>query len=45
MMQMFHHDFAKVDLGVAHVAMAKYVLSVSSISNVCCKCFIWMFQN
>ena len=34
---------AKVDLDVAYLAMAMlqvYVTNVSSVSNVCCNCFI-----
>ena len=81
MLQMFHLNVSKVNLGVAHVAMAihacfkcfiyfrrmfqifhldvskvdpvllmllwlyTHVSSVSSVSDVCCKHFFWMFQN
>ena len=51
MLQVFHKDVAKVDWDVAYAAMGysrmfqMYVLNVSSISDVCCKCFIWMLQN
>jgi hypothetical protein len=41
----FYIDVAKVDHDDAHVAMATlmfqaYVPNVSSVSDVCCKCFI-----
>jgi hypothetical protein len=51
MLQVFHKDVAKVDKNVGHVAMGYtrmfrvYVLNVSSVSDVCCKCFIWILQN
>ena len=51
MFQVFHKDVLKVDLGVAHVAMGYtrmfqvYVLNVSSVLVICCKCFIWVLQN
>jgi hypothetical protein len=44
-------DVTKIDQDAAHVAMCYkrifqvYVLNVSFVSNVCCKCFIWMLQN
>jgi hypothetical protein len=44
MLQVFHKD-------VAHVAMSYtrmfqvYVTNVSSVLDVCYKCFIWMLQN
>jgi hypothetical protein len=47
----FHKDVAKVDRVVAHVAIGYthmfqvYVLNVSFVSDVRCKCFIWMLQN
>jgi hypothetical protein len=47
----FHKDVVKVDRDVAHVAMGYirmfqvYVLNVSSVSDVCSTCFIWMLQN
>jgi hypothetical protein len=46
MLQMFHLDIAKVDL-MLHMLLwlYTYVSSVSSISDVCCKCFIWMFEK
>jgi hypothetical protein len=51
MLQVFHKDVTKVDEDVAHVAMGytrmlqMYVLNVSSVSDVCCKFFIWMLQH
>jgi hypothetical protein len=43
--QVFYLDVAKVDLGVAYTCMLQeYVSSVSDVSYVCCKCFIWMFH-
>jgi hypothetical protein len=51
MLQVFHLDVAKVDLNVAYVVMAihgrfkRIFSSVSSVSDVCCKCFIFMFQK
>jgi hypothetical protein len=51
MLQVFHKDVAKVDQDVAHVAMGYtrmfqvYVANVSSVSDIYCKCFIWMLQN
>jgi ABC-type siderophore export system fused ATPase/permease subunit len=50
MLLVFHKDVAKVDRDVAHVAIGHtrmfqvYVLNVSSVLDVCCKCFIWMLQ-
>jgi hypothetical protein len=43
----FYIDVAKVDWDVAHIAICSqvYVLNVSSISDVYCKCFIWMLQK
>jgi hypothetical protein len=44
---MFHLDVAKVDL-VLHMLQRLYTyvasvcFNVSAVSNVCCKCFIWM---
>jgi hypothetical protein len=43
--QVFHLDISKVDLGVPHIAMATHmfqahVSSGSSVSDLCCKCFI-----
>jgi hypothetical protein len=44
MLQVFYIGAAKVDWDVALVAIAIYVSSVfstvSSVSDVCCKCFI-----
>jgi len=40
MLHMFHLDVAKVDLVLYMLQV--YVLNVSAISNVCCKCFIWI---
>jgi hypothetical protein len=51
MLQVFYINVAKVDRDVAHVAMCYtcmfqvYVPNASSVSDVCCKCFIWMLQN
>jgi hypothetical protein len=57
MLQMFHLDVAKIDLDVVCVyngfqvfsgvllVFQTYVASVSAISDVYCKCFIWMLQN
>jgi hypothetical protein len=50
-LQVFHVDVVKVDRDVAHGAMAihvcfeVYVPNVSSVSDVCCKCFIWILQK
>ena len=50
MLHVFHKD-VKVDRDIAHVAMdytrmfQVYVLNVSSVSVICCKCFIWMLQK
>jgi hypothetical protein len=46
--QVFYRDVSKVDLGVAYVAMATHMFqahisSGSSVLDLCCKCFIWMF--
>jgi hypothetical protein len=42
MFQVFHLNVAKVDMDVAYTCMLqKYV---SSVSCVCCKCFIWMLH-
>jgi hypothetical protein len=44
----FYKDVTKVDRDVAHVAMSYtrmfqvYALDVLSVSDVCCKCFIWI---
>jgi hypothetical protein len=46
MLQILRLNVSNVDLGVAHVAMATRMFqSVSSISGVCCKYSIWMFQK
>jgi hypothetical protein len=47
MLQMFHLDVLKVDLGGAHVAMGyTCMFQVFHLSShVYCKCFIWMFQK
>jgi hypothetical protein len=47
MLQVLHLDVSKVDRDVTHVAMVfqLYVLNVSSILDVCCKCFVWMLQK
>jgi hypothetical protein len=48
---MFHLDVLKVDLGVAHVVNSyacmfqSYASSVSSVLDVCYKCFIWTFSK
>jgi hypothetical protein len=50
MLQMFHLDVAKIDLilhvccGYTHMFQAHFY-SVSHVSDICCKCFIWMFQK
>jgi len=38
MMQMFHIDVAKVERDA-------FVQSVSSVSDICCKRFIWILQK
>ena len=43
MLQVFYLDVAKVDLDVTCMLKA-YVSSVSGVSYVCCKCFIWMLH-
>jgi hypothetical protein len=44
MLQVFHLVVAKVDLDVAYTCKLQvYVLSISVVSYVCCKCFIQMF--
>jgi hypothetical protein len=50
MFQMFYlfqtyiASVAKVDLDVTYICMLQaYVSSVSGVSYVCCKCFIWMY--
>jgi hypothetical protein len=49
--QMFQTYVAKVDLNVVYVVMTIYacvqelVSNVSSVSVVCCKCFIFIFQK
>ena len=42
MLQVLYLDISKVDRDVAHVAMVfqLYVLNVSFVLDVCCKCFI-----
>ena len=42
MLQVFHMDVAKVDWDVASVSEVcrNFLINVSSISDVCCKCFI-----
>jgi len=46
MLQVFYIDVAKVDRDVANVAMVfqVYAPNVSSVSDVCCNCFIWMLH-
>ena len=45
MLQVFYLDVAKVDLYVAYTCMLQvYVSSVSGVSYVCCKCFIWILH-
>jgi hypothetical protein len=47
----FHKNIVKVDQDVAHVTIGYtcmfqvYVPNVSSVSDICCTCFIWMLQN
>jgi hypothetical protein len=47
----FYKDVAKVDRNVAYVAMGYtrmfqvYVPNISSVSDIRCKCFIWILQN
>jgi hypothetical protein len=47
MVHMFHLDVAKVDL-VLHMLqwlmLQVYVSNVSAVSNICCKCFIWILH-
>jgi hypothetical protein len=50
--QMFETYVAKMEMNIAYVAMAIYtclkqehISNVSSVSVVCCKYFIFMFQN
>jgi hypothetical protein len=44
MLQMFHRDVLKVDLGVHMLQwLYTYISSVSSVSDIYCKCFIWIF--
>jgi hypothetical protein len=39
-------DVAKIYLDVAYTCMLQaYVSSVSGVSYVCCKCFIWMLHK
>jgi hypothetical protein len=49
MLQMFYFEVSKVNLGVANVARLRmfqaHVSSVSYVSDVCYKCFIWMFLS
>jgi hypothetical protein len=41
----FHLSVAKVDLEVAiHASCKGIFLSISGVSYVCCKCFIWMLH-
>jgi hypothetical protein len=41
----FYLNVAKVDLDVAYTCILQaYVSSVSGVSYVCCKCFIWMLH-
>jgi hypothetical protein len=42
-----HLDVSKVDQDVAHVSMVfqLYVPNISSVLDVCCKCFIWTLQK
>jgi hypothetical protein len=42
MLQLSYLDVAKVDLYVAYISMLPaYVSSVSGVSYICCKCFMW----
>jgi hypothetical protein len=43
MLQMFHLDATKVNLAL-HMLLWLYT-HVSSVLDICCKCFIWMFQK
>ena len=51
MLQVFYLDVVKVDLDVAHVAMAihAYLKNMFQVfhlfSVICCTCFNWMFQK
>jgi hypothetical protein len=47
MLQLLHLDVSKVDLDVAHIAIVfqLYVSNISSVLDVCCKCFICMLQK
>jgi hypothetical protein len=46
-LQMFHLNVVYVCNGYTRVFLTfhKYVASVSTVSDVCCKCFIWMLQK
>jgi hypothetical protein len=45
MLQVFYLDVVKVDLDIAYTYMLRaYVSSVSNVSYVYCKCFIWMLH-
>jgi len=49
MLEVFYIDVVKVDRDVVHVAMTIHVCfkcmfqMFDLFSDVCCKCFIWMF--
>jgi hypothetical protein len=47
MLQVLHLDISKADRDVSHAAMMfqLYVPNVSSVLDVCSKCFIWMLQK
>jgi hypothetical protein len=40
----FHKDVAKVAMGYTRMFQV-YVPNVSSILDICCKCFVWILQN
>jgi hypothetical protein len=42
MFQVFHLDVAEVDLDIAYHALCKCMFS--TVSYICCKCFIWMLH-
>jgi hypothetical protein len=46
MLQVLYIDVANIDRDVAHVIMAIHVcFNVSSTSDECCNCFIWMLYE
>jgi hypothetical protein len=43
-LQVFYIDVAKVDMDVAQRYVASVYSNVSSVLDVCCKCFVWMLH-